>query len=365
MSALCGTAVAQTTYTDAAGGEYEFRKHIFLNASGGAQYTLGEAPSGDLVSPNLQIGIGVQAKPWLAARVTVGAWQSKGGFSGVELADGKPGTATYKYKYIAPVVDVMFNLSNAVCGWNPERLFSVSAFIGAGVNIGFGNDRANELNDAGYRMSYVWDGAKVRPVGRGGVELSLRLGRNISLMLEGNANITTDHYNSKHGGNADWYFNGLAGVRINLGGSCAKKGRPAAPPAEITVEPIAAPQPAVTDKPEEVNARESAGIRRDVFFRINSYTIEGAERKKVEEIAGYMVRNVDARIEITGYADAGTGNDRVNDRISAQRAKAVADMLTAVYNIGADRISCGSRGARVQPFADNDMNRVSICVISE
>jgi len=60
----------------------------------------------------------------------------------------------------------MFNLSNAVYGWNPERKFNVSAFIGAAANIGFGNDRANELNNAGYKMSYVWDGTKVRPVGR-------------------------------------------------------------------------------------------------------------------------------------------------------------------------------------------------------
>ena len=41
-------------------------------------------------------------------------------------------------------------------------------------------------------------------------------------MLEGNANITTDKYNSKKAGNADWYFNALAGLRINLGKSHTK-----------------------------------------------------------------------------------------------------------------------------------------------
>lgn len=365
LMALCGNAIAQTTYTDAAGDEYEFSKHLFLNVSGGAQYTLGEAPFGDLLSPNVQIGTGLQMKPWLAARVVVGAWQSKGGLNGVELSEGQYGNTTYKYKYIAPGVDVMFNLSNAVYGWNPERKLNVSAFIGAAANIGFGNDRANELNNAGYKMSYVWDGTRVRPVGRGGVELAYRLNEKVSITLEGNANVMLDHYNSKHGGNADWYFNGLAGIKINLGKTAKKKDKPAAPPVEVTVEPIAAPQPVVAGKPEEAKAQKPASIRHDVFFRINSYTIDGTELKKVEEIAKYMNANGNARIKITGYADAGTGNDRINDRISAQRAKAVADMLATKYGVGADRISCESKGARVQPFADNDRNRVSICIINE
>jgi len=88
LFALCGNAIAQTTYTDTAGDEYEFSKHLFLNVSGGAQYTLGEAPFYDLISPNVQIGAGVQMKPWLAARIVVGAWQSKGGLNGVELSKG-------------------------------------------------------------------------------------------------------------------------------------------------------------------------------------------------------------------------------------------------------------------------------------
>ena len=41
-------------------------------------------------------------------------------------------------------------------------------------------------------------------------------------MLEGNANITTDKYNSKKAGNADRNFNALAGLRINLGKSHTK-----------------------------------------------------------------------------------------------------------------------------------------------
>ena len=65
---------------------------------------------------------------------------------------------------------------------------------------------------------------------------------------------------------------------------------------------------------------------------------------------------------MTGYADAGTGNDKINDRLAAGRADAVVKALKTQYGIAQDRISYDSKGARVQPFAENDLNRVTICI---
>ena len=65
---------------------------------------------------------------------------------------------------------------------------------------------------------------------------------------------------------------------------------------------------------------------------------------------------------VTGYADAGTGNNKINDRLAAGRADAVVKSLKSDYGIAESRISYDSKGSRVQPFADNDMNRVSICI---
>ena len=45
----------------------------------------------------------------------------------------------------------------------------------------------------------------------------------------------------------------------------------------------------------------------------------------------------------------------------AQRADAVVKALKDA-GIAADRITFDSKGARVQPFADNDSNRVSIVI---
>ena len=103
-------------------------------------------------------------------------------------------------------------------------------------------------------------------------------------------------------------------------------------------------------------------IRRDVFFVINSNKIRESEDAKIKEVVDYLNQYPEAKVVVTGYADAGTGNDRINDRISAKRAAAVVKVLKEKYGIEESRITEDSKGARVQPFSENDKNRVTIMV---
>lgn len=359
--------MAQATYTDKDGNEYQFKKHAFLDIQGGAQYTLGEAKFGDLISPNVQLGLGYQFSPVFGMRLQANGWQSKGGWSGFRANPGEtPYNATYKFKYMAPGVDFMFNLSNLFCGWNPNRVLNVTAFLGGGANIAWDNDEVNELaaimkKTSAYNLEYLWDGTKVRPYGRAGLELAFKVSKSVSLMLEGNANITSDKYNSKKAGNPDWYFNALAGLRINLGKSYTKKAKPVEEPAPAPApkQEYVAPKPEPKPAPVEKKVEE---IRRDIFFTINSYKIAPAEEAKIREVVDFLGKNPEAKVVVTGYADKGTGNDRINDRIAAKRAAAVVWMLEKRYGIPAERITEDSKGARVQPFAENNMNRVSIMI---
>ena len=358
-----GAVSAQAVYTDNEGNKYEFQKHFFLNLEGGAQYTLGEAKFGDLISPNVQLGLGYQFSPVFAARLQANGWQSKGGWNGY----GNPAiTKTYKWKYVAPGIDLMFNLSNLIGGYNPLRLLNITAFLGGGANIGWDNDeaiavgadiRAQGLNVSNYELEYLWDGSKIRPFGRAGLELAFRLSDAVSFTLEGNANLLDDHYNSKKAENPDWYFNALAGLRINLGKTYNK----IVPPAPVPEpEPVVEPEP--EPEPAPVVVEKIEPIRRDVFFLINKFDIRDTEAQKVKDIADYMAKYPESKVIVTGYADAGTGNDRINDRLAAQRADAVVKALKEQYGIAESRISYDSKGARVQPFAENDLNRVSICI---
>lgn len=365
LLALCSTAaMAQATYTDKEGNEYQFKKHAFLDLQGGAQYTLGEAKFGDLISPNVQIGLGYQFSPVFGMRLQANGWQSKGGWNGFLPAGEKEAfTAFYKYKYVAPGLDFMFNLSNLFCGWNPNRVFNVTAFIGGGANIAWDNGEANEIGSTlssleKYNLEYLWDGTKVRPFGRAGIDLEFKVSKAVSIMIEGNANITTDKYNSKNADNPDWYFNALAGLRINLGKSHTKTEPVKEVPAPRPVEEYVKPEP----KPAPVEEKKVEEIRRDVFFVINSNKIRESEDAKIKEVVDYLNQYPEAKVVVTGYADAGTGNDRINDAISAKRAAAVVKALKEKYGIEESRITEDSKGARVQPFSENDKNRVTIMV---
>jgi len=342
----------------------EFQKHAFLTIQGGAQYTLGEAKFKDLISPNAQISIGYQFTPVIALRLQANAWQSKGGWNGyVPTAGATAYTEDYKYNYVAPGIDVMFNLSNLICGWNPKRVFNVTAFLGGGANIAWGNDEANAIastlqNRDAYLLDYLWDGTKVRAYGRGGVELGFRLCDAVSLLVEGNANILSDHYNSKKAENPDWYFNALIGLRINLGKTYKKT---------YTVNPIYAPVPepapsVETTTTDTKEAEKVEPLRRDIFFKINVTDIADSEKYKVTDIAEYLKKHADAKVNVTGYADAGTGTKAINARLAAKRADTVVKSLVNDYGISQDRITYSSKGDTEQPFAENDLNRVSICI---
>ena len=364
------SAMAQATYEAADGTKYEFKKHAFLNVEGGVQYTLGEAAFDKLLSPNVQLGLGYQFSPIFGARIQANAWQSKGGWNGFRTQVGlQPYTNDYSYKYVAPGIDLMFNLSNLICGWNPNRVFNLTAFLGGGANIAWDNGEANNiaanLKDLNaYNLRYVWDGSTVRAFGRGGLEAAFRLSDAVALTIEGNANILSDRYNSKnHSGTnmkADWYFNALLGLKINLG-KTYNKILPPPPAPEPEPEPVVVPEPTPAPAPAPV-VEKIEPIRRDIFFLINKTIIRDTEAQKVKDIADYMKKYPNSKVVVTGYADAGTGNDKINDRLAAGRADAVVKSLINDYGITESRISYDSKGSRVQPFAENDLNRVTICI---
>ena len=352
LLAVGTAAMAQATYTAADGTKYEFKKHAFLDLQGGGQYTLGESEFGNLISPNVQLGLGYQFSPVFGARIAANAWQSKGGF------DYNGENNTYKYKYVAPGIDFMFNLSNLFCGWNPKRVFNVTAFLGAGANFAFDNDEVADMKVKGYDFGHYWQKTTPSIVGRGGLDLNFRLSDAVSFMIEGNANVLNDHYNSKHAENPDWYFNALAGFRINLGKSYKVIPPPPAPAPAPAPVPYVEPTPAPAPPPAPV----IEPIRRDIFFTINSTVISETEAVKVKDIADYMKKYPKAKVVVSGYADKGTGNASINARLAAGRADVVVKALKEQYGIDESRITYNSYGDTVQPFAENDLNRVSICV---
>ncbi|WP_369793261.1 OmpA family protein [Prevotella sp. P6B1] len=360
--------------------EYVFEPHWYIQVQPlGGQYTLGERGFGKLLSYNVQAAVGRQFSELWGARLTVGAWQSKGGskYTGSNPLTGVPYTWSgneygWKWNYVAPTIDATLNLSNLFAGFNPNRVFNLTAFAGLGANIAWNNKEAATadaaiVSDLQYpagtqKLAYLWDGTKVRLVGQFGALADFKINDKWSINLEFSANTLSDKYNSKKAGNWDWYFNALAGVKVNLGKTYSTRFIPAPEPEIRYVEKIVekiveVPAPA----PAETAETAAEPLRRDIFFTIGKTVIRKSEQQKVNDVVAYLQANPEAKVNVTGYADAGTGNDRINDRLAAARADVVVKALKKA-GVSASRISYDSKGARVQPFADNDSNRVSIVI---
>ena len=345
-----------------------FTPHWYAQAQIGGQYTLGEIGFGKLLSPNVQVGIGYNFNKVVGARFSLNTWQSK---AGQNVAGN---VYKWKWNYVAPMVDATFNLTNLFCEYNPDRLVEVGVFGGIGANIAWGNDEAADAKAAILKseaatealkygatpLENIWDGTKTRFVARVGANVDFRVSDRVKLGVELSANTLSDKYNSKKAGNPDWYFNALVGVKVALGETHTTKVIPAPKPVEKIIEriiekPAPAPAPKVESKVVEEN------FRRDIFFPIGNTNIAKSQRTKIAEIVEYMKENPDAKITLTGYADKGTGSVRFNDKIAARRALTVYNTLAA-KGVAKSRMIKQSKGCRVQPFEENDMNRVTICI---
>jgi outer membrane protein OmpA-like peptidoglycan-associated protein len=357
---------------------YDHNPYWYIQLQGGAQYTLGEIDFSDLISPNVQVALGRQFSPVFGARLAVNAWQSK---AGIESAAN---TYKWKWMYVAPGIDLTFNLSNLFCGFNPNRIFNFSVFGGLGANIGWDNkiDDIKAAAAALYPLTttatgtsentqYAWDGTKVRVFGRAGVAADFKVSDAVTLGLEVNANTLSDRYNSKKAGNWDWYFNALAGVKINLGKTYSTRTIEAPKVPEKVVERVIErvvekPAPQVVEPTRAVAEKkevEDTKFRRDIFYlKAGKTWIDKSEYKKVKEVADYMKEHPNCTVEITGYADRGTGNPKINNNLSQRRAQAVANMLMRNYGIKKNRIKVDYKGDTIQPFAKEIENRVAIAI---
>lgn len=359
----------------------------YVQGQFGGQHTIGEIAFTDLNSFNAQLGVGYNFNEFWGTRLTVNGWKSKAGWKTTNKLTGNTLYESWSWNYVSPVVDVTANLANMLLGYNPDRLVNFGVFAGLGANVAFGNDEAiaannrivDEFNFTDRKaLRNLWEGSKCFFTGRVGANVDFRISSNWAAGLEVNANILNDKYNSKLASTPDWYINALVGVKYTIGTSNKKQVVSPVVPNNVVED-----KPAVNDEIESLkdriaeleaeNAKCKAAnesnkvvavepIRRDVFFTISSNVISSTELVKVQEVADYMKKYPASIVEVTGYADKGTGNPTLNAKYAQNRANAVVKALVA-EGISESRIKSDSKGDTVQPFADEVLNRVAICIV--
>ena len=360
----------------------EFNPHWYGQIQGGAGYTIGETAFKDLISPAGALSLGYQFNPTLGLRFNVAGYQGKGNVvAPLEV---------YKFNYLQGAFDLTLNLAQLL-GYKHDRVFNPFIFIGGGAAYGFKNGANNitKTNPKEY-FAYLWEKNMVTPVARVGLGADFRLSDAVALTLEVNDNVLSDKFNSKKVGHPDFQFNALAGLKINFGkttrpsakylaelaaaeaAAAAEKARLEAEraaklAAEKAAAEKAAAEKALADKlaAEKAAAEKLAAEMRQVntFFTINSYVISDEEAAKLVRYIDWLKANPDVNIAIAGHADKGTGTKRINQKLSEQRAAAVKDFLVERGIAESRIVSVVANGDRIQPFEENDLNRVVISTI--
>ena len=360
----------------------EFNPHWYGQIQGGAAYTIGETTFKNLISPAGALSLGYQFNPSLGVRLNAAGFQGKGAVvAPLEV---------YKFNYLQGAADLTLNLAQ-LFGYKHDRVFNPFVFIGGGAALGFRNGANNvtKTNPKEY-FALLWTGKMITPVARVGLGADFRLSDAVALTLEVNDNILSDKFNSKKVGHPDFQFNALAGLKINFGkttrpsakylaelaaaeaAAAAEKARLEAEraaklAAEKAAAEKAAAEKAAADKlaAEKAAAEKLAAEMRQVntFFTINSYVISDEEAAKLIRYIDWLKANPDVNIAIAGHADKGTGTKRINQKLSEQRAAAVKAFLTERGIAESRIVSVVANGDRIQPFEENDLNRVVISTI--
>jgi len=276
---------------------------------------------------------------------------------------------TYKTMYGAATFDVLWNLKNTFTAYNPKAFFNPVLYAGLGYAYTFEGDSKTDVHSM---------------IGKAGLQLNFRLADSWDFFLDGHVIGTHDQFDRYMAADSDIDFiaNVTAGFtyRINfrhfiksdfndpsIVDGLNRKINELRNENEMLRNRPAPVCPDCPKCPEVVVVEEKPAeyLPAPVFFKINSHTVAKDQFPAIAAAANFLKENPTAKLHLTGYADAKTGTSAINERLSKQRVQAVADILVKDYGIAKNRLITEAKGDTVQPFEQNDWNRVVVFVIGE
>ena len=260
---------------------------------------------------------------------------------------------------------IMFNLSNLFMGYNPERVWNVSPFIGGGM--------ARNMSVNRYVMQLS-----------AGINSSWRLCRNLDLYAEAGWNRMEDNFdgnemaqlaNTHHGRgweDKDNHLYAEIGLTFKLGKATWNK-----TPDVDAIKALSQSQiDALNSQLNDLNA-ENGKLRKElaekpkttvltkslkefvatpisVFFNIGKIDVALLkDLVNVRALAKYAIEN-NSHILVTGYADSSTGTPAINQRLSEQRANTIVEELVKMgVNLSNIRTAAGG-GVKMLEYPDYD-----------
>ena len=260
---------------------------------------------------------------------------------------------------------IMFNLSNLFMGYNPERVWNISPFIGGGM--------ARNMSVNRYVMQLS-----------AGINSSWRLCRNLDLYAEAGWNRMEDNFdgnemaqlsNSHHGRgweDKDNHLYAEIGLTFKLGKATWNKTPDVDAIKALSQSQIDALNSQLNDlnteneklrkelaeKPKTTvltkSLKEFVATPISVFFNIGKIDVALLkDLVNVRALAKYAIEN-NSHILVTGYADSSTGTPAINQRLSEQRANTIVEELVKMgVNCSNIRTAAGG-GVKMLEYPDYD-----------
>ncbi len=303
-------------------------------------------------------GLGLNRSPFKkfrsnpGAAVAIGKWFTPGiglrtklqGVWGKQVTDSDNKGNGNKYWTLNE--HVLFNLSNMLCGYNPNRVWNFVPFVGAGITRSCSYDRYGMDLSVGI-LNQFYVSRKVA--------INFELGWN---RYEGDHDGYDKGFDHRGWDSHDNHLYAELGLTFNLGKATWNKVPDVDAIKALAQSQIDALNAQLNDANAEnarlknllANQKEAPKAVKEfvntpvsVFFNLDKYNI--ASKKdlvNVKGIADYAKEN-NANLLVTGYADSATGKAAHNQWLSEKRAETVANELVNM-GVSRDQITTEGKG---------------------
>jgi outer membrane protein OmpA-like peptidoglycan-associated protein len=320
---------------------------------------------GKRISPALDIEVGKWFTPGLGLRLGYNGLSAKGAtrwseaHSTGEQVPGWNGGMDYsKFKYFNLHADVLFNFSNLFCGYNENRIWNSSPYVSVGWM------RTWEAPTVGnITMSVGWLN-------------TFRLNKALDLNLDLRGALVDDAMDGEMGGSK---FDGMITATVGLTYKFKQRGWSRSKTVTRTnmgeinalrdqLNRANEENARLRNAIDESNREPKQAVKKTVasnliIFRIGSAKLSKEARANLGLLAeAIKSSDPNAVYTITGYADAGTGSKKTNERLSKERAEAVRDCLVNEYGVSDSRLRIDYKGGVSNMFYDDP--RLSRAVIT-
>jgi outer membrane protein OmpA-like peptidoglycan-associated protein len=335
--------------------------NFFVSLGGGIQFCVNPDNSdyglGKAVTGQFQLSVGKLINPVWGVRLQGSILNTK---LNSDYINGDNGTfVNLKQKYVALRADAMFNISNAISGHNPDRVFDAYAFMGPSLTI-------TKATIATERKTAALVGGTV---GLGG---KFNVSKSFDIYVEARGEVAQSPFGDYSSSIADgnvavtagltYYFGGKKFVKVtNMALLDAANGDIKKYKELLAQEQDAHNVTKAELEKEKKNIKvqevvkvvetESAGDRA-IFFTIGSARIDSKGKVNIKLAAELMKANTDVKYVVYGYADKATGSVKTNQKLSEKRAQAVVNELVK-NGVSADQVEAKGMGGQENMFENS------------